>query len=134
MSANRVFPKAIADELVADGTVNGFISGRVYTRLAPAGVAYPYVVIGLSAGVSPRLAPGEGKDYRYFVKCISSSQTVAAQVASAVYDALDNADLDLDSPWLLLQIDHISDFEFVENVEREKLYHLGGVYRIRANK
>ena len=134
MSANRVFPKAIASTLVADGTVNGLISGRVYARLAPASASYPYVVIGLSAGVSPNTEPGETKDYRYFVKAVSSSQTIAAQVAAAVYDALHHADMDLDDPWKLVQIQHESEFEYVENVEREKLFHLGGLYRIRANK
>lgn len=134
MSANRVIPKAIASALVADGTVNGFVNGRVHLRIAPAGTAYPYLVIGLSSGVSPNTEPKETKDYRYFVKCISPSMTIAAQVASVVYDALHHADIDLDDPWKLVQVQHESDFEFVENVEREKLFHFGGLYRIRANK
>ena len=134
MSAQRSIRKGLIDTLVADGTVNGFVSGRVRSEIAPTGTAYPYIVLSLSSGVSTNDSPREPKDYEYMVKCISPSQSVAAQVASAIYDALQDASPDLDSPWKLLRMNHLSDFEYVENLERDKLYHSGGLYRIRVNK
>ena len=134
MSANRTIRKAIGATLVADGTVNGFISGRVRFKLAPVGTAYPYVIIDLSSGVSANDSPREPQDYLFMVKCVTSSQVVAAQVASAIYDALHHASMSLDSPWKLLQCQHMSDFEYVENVEKDKIYHSGGLYRVRVNK
>lgn len=132
--ATRIIPKGIAAALVADSTVNGLINGRVYMRIAPVNVSYPYVVISLSAGISPNTEPGQTKSYSYIVRAVSSSQSIAAQVASGVYDALHHASLSLDNPWKFLQCDHVSEFEFVEEVEHEKVFHLGGIYRIRANQ
>lgn len=134
MSANRVIPKGLADTLVADGTVNGFISGRVYLRIAPAGASYPYIILNMQSGVSVNDSPREPKDYSYMVKVVSPSQSVAAQVANAIYDALQDTSIDFGATWKVMRVNHLSDFEYVENAEREKLFHSGGLYRIRVNK
>ena len=131
---NRILYKGIRAKLAGDATVNGFVSGKYYRQLAPYDASYPFVTIAHSAGGNTNTEPDDMVDMRFTIKAMSTSLTVASQIAEAIYSALHNQTLTYDTPYKHLDCEHLVPFEYVENVDNDKVWHIGGVYRIRADK
>jgi hypothetical protein len=131
---NRIIEAGILTKLSNDSTVNNIISGNYWILLAPNSASYPYVTLQYSAGGNVNDSPNEPIDCRYIVKCLSGNMAQARTVADAIYDALHEQELTYSATWKHFACTHLTRFEYVENVDGDKVFHCGGVYRIRADK
>jgi hypothetical protein len=73
-------------------------------------------------------------DVRVLVKAVAETAGAAGSLADAIRTALHGQELTYSGGWMHIQAQHISPIAYPEAVDRVTLYHMGGLYRLRASK
>lgn len=129
-----VVGQAIRAKLTANSAVTALVGQRIYNTLAPADATYPYVEIIFSAGGHTNVSGRDPVDVSMTVKAVGNNPATAASVDSAVLAALHEANLGSVGGWSWYRCQAVTIVGYQEAVEREIVYHIGAVYRIRGAK
>lgn len=120
------------DELAGDADILLELGGTaIYKGIAPNGTSTPYIIYNIQAGGSDNDTPIDSVDVVLLVKAVSTDSREAETIADLVRARLHEAELTLDAPWTNYRTQHTSIVDFVEQVDREQFYHVGGLYRVR---
>lgn len=137
-----VFAKAVRTALLANPAVSGLVAGRVFAESVPAtlnGVTTPtpYLLITLNALRAPNTEAAESIDALVNVQAVSEGETntgLAAQIADAVYGALNDATLAMDAPYTCRRCEFESAYRMTESKDNRRMNMAGGLYRIEADR
>jgi hypothetical protein len=129
--------KGLKAALLADATLSSQIGTRCANQFAHE-LQKPYIVFSLNAGRDSNLQTRPLGDLNYLIKAVvgenSGGNLVAAQIAEAIYAALNDHSFAVDSPWAVYRVQRKTLISYVEsNTEREQIYHQGAIYRIRVS-
>jgi hypothetical protein len=127
---------AIRTKLVATSAVTTALSSSsaVYRLEAGQDAAKPYIVMAWSGGGDVNDTQYDRFDVRVLVKAVAETAGAAGSLADAIRTALHGQELTYSGGWMHIQAQHISPIAYPEAVDRVTLYHMGGLYRLRASK
>jgi hypothetical protein len=127
---------AIRTKLVATSAVTTLLSSAsaVYRIEAGQDAAKPYIVMAWSGGGDVNDTQYDRFDVRVLVKAVAETAGAAGSLADAIRTALHGQELTYSGGWMHIQAQHISPIAYPEAVDRVTLYHMGGLYRLRASK
>lgn len=127
----------ISATLLADATLVGLVSTKVFEDLAPNGTPFPYVVFNVQD--APYVVRGVGLaevmvDTIFTVKAVAqvSSYDVLAPHASAIRAALVTAETQAPTGGLIFTCSYERQVAYAEGRGAEQVRHLGGEYKIQA--
>jgi hypothetical protein len=127
---------AIRTKLVATSAVTTALSSSsaVYRIEAGQDAAKPYIVMAWSGGGDVNDTQYDRFDVRVLVKAVAETAGAAGSLADTIRTALHGTELTYTGGWMHIQCQHISPIAYPEAVDRVTLYHMGGLYRLRASK
>jgi hypothetical protein len=128
--------QAIRTKLVATSAITTALSSSsaVYRLEAGQDAVKPYIVMAWSGGGDVNDNPYDRFDVRILVKAVAETAGAAGSLADAIRTALHGTELTYTGGWMHIQCQHISPIAYPEAVDRVTLYHMGGLYRLRASK
>jgi hypothetical protein len=128
--------EAIYNKLNGTSAVTTLLSSAtaVYFHQAPTTAIMPYIVYILAGGGSDNDTPVDSGDLAYYIKGVAETASTAGAIAVAIYNALHEASMSIDSPWSVYRCQHNEPLMFPENAERKQFWHSGGSYRIRISQ
>lgn len=110
-------------------------SSAVYLDQAPQNAAFPYVVFGLQGGGDDNKSPHRAQSLLYMVKGLTTANMSAAGNIDAQADAALHLVTLTVTGWTNTWLARESEIEYVEDIGGGKrVFHRGGVYRIRIAK
>jgi hypothetical protein len=129
-----IIEAAMLAKLKGTSAITSLLSGAtaVFNTQSPANSARPYVIFQYMAGGDTNDTPRRALDVRYMVKGVANGGASASAIAAAIEAALHDQLLTLASPWACYRMQHITPFTSIENIDQTQIYHVGGIYRIRA--
>jgi hypothetical protein len=129
----------LQDTLEGDATIQATFATyeqpvQVYDTLAPAGIAYPWVLFDLGStldtnGIGPNARVLTVNTYR--VRAVARVNTYRAPVLTALADAIEAA-LQSAAADAVLGVRRESEYRFTESADGRQIRHLGGNYTIWA--
>ena len=146
MNEIEVVENWIRDVLVADGTLNGIVSGRVWKYAAKQGSASPYVLYGFQAGSDVQ---GLGKVRLltrplYFVRAVknngfpdSTFNVVTNRIDEVIANAVrDNKTSSDGLTTYVISARRIQPISFTEKNPTSEIpiFHVGGLYRLEVSE
>ena len=126
---------AIRTKLAATAAVTTLLSSAsaIY-RLEAGAVARPYIVMNVLGGGDVNDTQYDTFDVRVSVKAVADTAGAAGGLADAIRTALHGIELTYTDGWKHIQCQHISPIAYPEPVDRDTIFHMGGIYRLRASK
>jgi hypothetical protein len=118
---------AIYNKLIAGTVVAG---SAIYADVAPQSTAYPYVVFSCSASEESHQDAVDLRSDMWLVKVVSNNPQTAGSVQNNIRSALNYQSLTVDANWTTLWVTAVNQFQFIEMVNNQKIYHAGGTYRV----
>ena len=135
MSAYNALNAAVYSRLSADaalGSLLGGTVGKVFYQQAPDNYAYPYVVFDWQAGGDENLTPSRMKNMVMHVRGYNTTGAALAGTIDARLDTLLHNYTFTVVGWTNFQTMREEDISIVENPpDGEKVFHAGGLYRVR---
>ena len=127
---------ALRTKLVAASGLTTLLSSAsgVYRIEAGQDAGTKYVVMSYNRGGYTNIVQNDMIDVTFTVKGIADNAADAGSIQAAILSALHNAELTYTEGWLHVSCQHTTAFEYSEHVDRVTLYHMGGLYRLRASK
>lgn len=131
--------RALFGKLTADSGVTAIVSTRVYERIAPAGVARPYIVFYNATGIHPPQTPRDTFNYVYRIEAVvdddsGSGRSAAFNLQDAIHTAVSGASLSV-TGWGVYWVDFERMITLIDALEQGKqIRRLIGDYRIRGSK
>jgi len=130
----REIEVGIRAKLLADPTISGLVSDRIWIKQAKNNATLPYIIIDLNSGGDNKTYGKEIVDLRYAILAISAQTGQSTDMSVAIRDALDEQDATISGDWEIYRLQHLQFVHFIEMVEGKPYYYDGGVYRVRASK
>jgi hypothetical protein len=127
---------ALRTKLNATSAVTTLLSSAsaIYRLEAGQGVAKPYIVMAWNGGGNVNDTQYDTLDVRVLVKAVAETAGGAGSLADAISGALHGQELTYTGGWKHMSCQLISPIAYPEAVDRVTLYHMGGLYRLRASK
>lgn len=132
----RIAMRYLVGKLAADPTVDDAVGDRIYDSVAPAGTAYPYVVISLLSGVdtpNPIGAPRTGTVCRHLVEVVNNATSFTGMepTVDAIEAVLHNTRGSVDGG-LVRSCKRVRPFQLVQPVGGLQIRRLGAEYRVEV--
>jgi len=131
----EAFDDGLRDFLLQDGGIGALVGSRVYVDMAPAGAAFPYLVLSLQSWRDDERSGGGRVEICYNVRAVvdadASGSRLAAQIASVVRARLDDSQPVIEG-WGVSFCWHETAYRYIEMVEKRAYASAGGVYRLAA--
>lgn len=115
----------------AGGTV--VWSNRIYERLGPQGVVYPYLLYNYVSGGETNLTPTDGVDLHYDVRVLAKTAAESRNGAGYIRSALHNVTLTL-TGWTAISSECVGLISRIDVLENVNYFTDGFEVRIRAEK
>jgi hypothetical protein len=127
---------ALRTKLNATSAVTTLLSSAsaIYRLEAGQDAVKPYIVMAWNGGGDVNDNPYDRFDVRILVKAVAETPSAAGSLADAIRTALHGIELTYTGGWMHIQCQHISPIAYPEAVDRETIFHMGGLYRLRASK
>jgi hypothetical protein len=127
---------ALRTKLVAASGLTSLLSlsTGIYRIEAGQDAGTKYVVMSYNRGGYTNIVQNDMMDVAFTVKGVADNAADAGSIQAAILSALHGAELTYPEGWLHVSCQHTTAFEFPEQVDRITLYHMGGIYRLRASK
>jgi hypothetical protein len=121
--------KALATVMKEDKPLMALATGGVHYKMAPQGTVPPYVIFFKSSGIPDYAFRGYPIDQDvWLIKGVGES-TVAEDIDKRLKEILDGADLTIEGK-AHQDLRHISDVDFDEVVNGERIDHVGAEYKL----
>lgn len=132
--ADPIILEGINTALKADGTVTGYVGGKIYYMIAVPEPTLPYVIISHAGGGDVYDTPKSEIDEDWDVKVIADDALEAQTIQAALKACLNGADLTLTGGWAVIACQHTTPFLYYQKTDQRQYWYGGGCYRIRAVK
>lgn len=110
-------------------------TASIFLDEAPQGASYPYVIFGLQGGGDDNKSPHRAQSLLYMAKALATANMKAAGNIDTQIDGALHLNTLTVTGWTNFWLARESEIEFPENIGGGKrVFHRGGVYRIRIAK
>jgi hypothetical protein len=125
-------------ELLANAAVNTAVGGRVYRRVMPRGGSLPCVLVTFAGGGPDNETPNDGWTAEFNVIAVSEDGAEAAEIASAIHDALHERAFafegGLAALFTVIDCRTTASIEYDEITDKTVYQYAGGLFRLRVSE
>lgn len=120
---------ALKEILQGDAALKALATGGIYHKMPKEGAVRPYVIFHKASGVPTWAFDGPPMDRDVWLVKGVGVRAVAEDIDKRCKEVLNGADLDIEGK-AHQDLRHISDFDYDEVVDGERVDHVGAEYRV----
>jgi len=132
-SIDTALYSALSGDTTLANLVGGTANPRIYNSVAPPDCTLPVVIFHKQGGGNTHGTPREEHVVTYAVKALSGSMLTGLDIAEAVHDVLDDANLNVSDGYADYATYEMGHLNFAEALGGGSImYHVGRLYRIHV--